>query len=83
MQIDIVGTPVEGNEYLIGSCKYRNEKIGIDELELIQKYASVFRKDGVFHYLIFSKGGFTPDLLAAEQRGEVTLLTLEEIYHPF
>ena len=83
VQIDIVGTPVEGNEYLIGSCKYRNEKIGIDELELIQKYASVFRKDGVFHYLIFSKGGFTPDLLAAEQRGEVTLLTLEEIYHPF
>ena len=83
VQIDIVGTPVEGNEYLIGSCKYRNEKIGIDELDLIQKYASVFRKDGVFHYFIFSKGGFTPDLRAAEQRGEVTLLTLEEIYHPF
>lgn len=80
VQIDIVGTPVEGNEYLIGSCKYRNEKIGIDELELIRNYASVFRKDGVFHYFIFSKGEFTPALLAAEQRGEVTLLTLDDLY---
>lgn len=80
VQIDIVGTPVEGNEYLIGSCKYRNEKIGMDELELIQKYASVFRKDGVFHYFIFSKGGFTPALLEAGEKGEVTLLTLEELY---
>lgn len=80
IQIDIVGTPVEGNEYIIGSCKYRNEKIGIDELELIQNYASAFRKDGVFHYFIFSKGGFTSTLLEAGNRGEVTLLSLDDLY---
>ncbi len=80
VQIDIVGAPVEGNEYLIGSCKYRNEKIGVDELELIQKYASVFRKDGVFHYFIFSKSGFTPALLEKGERGEVVLLTLDDLY---
>ena len=49
IQIDLVGTSVDGNEYLIGSCKYRNEKIGVDELELLQRYAEVFRKDGKFH----------------------------------
>ena len=80
IQIDIVGVPIEGNEYVIGSCKYRNEKIGMDELELIRNYASVFRKDGIFHYYIFSKGGFTPALLEAEVRGEVTLLTLDDLY---
>ena len=80
VQIDIVGTPVEGGEYLIGSCKYRNEKISVDELELLQKYASVFRKDGVFHYFIFSKGGFTPALLEKGERGEAALLTLEDLY---
>lgn len=80
IQIDIVGTPVEGNEYLIGSCKYRNEKIGMDELELLRNYASVFRKGGIFHYYIFSKGGFTPALLEAEKQGEVTLLTLDDLY---
>ena len=44
IQIDIVGTPVEGKDYIIGSCKYRNEKIGMDELELLCDYASVFGK---------------------------------------
>lgn len=80
VQIDIVGTPVEGNAYLIGSCTYRNEKIGLEELELLQHYASVFRKDGIFHYYIFSKGGFTPALMEAAANAQVHLLTLEDIY---
>ena len=80
IQIDIVGMPIEGDEYLIGSCKYRNEKIGIEELELIRRYASVFRKNATFHYYIFSKGGFTPALMEAADRGEVTLLTLDDLY---
>lgn len=80
VQIDLVGTPVEGNEYLIGSCKYRNEKIGIEELELLRRYATVFRRSGTFHYYIFSKGGFTQALYEAEKQGEVTLLSLDDLY---
>lgn len=80
VQIDIVGVPVDGNDYLIGSCKYRNEKIGIEELELLRRYAAVFRQNVIFHYFIFSKGGFTQALLEAEMQGEVTLLTLEDLY---
>jgi AAA+ ATPase superfamily predicted ATPase len=80
IQIDIVGTPVEGKEYIIGSCKYRNEKIGVDELELLREYASVFGKGVKYHYYIFSKGGFTDVLLQAAERGEVTLVSLEEMY---
>ncbi len=80
VQIDLVGVPMEGNEYLIGSCKYRNEKIGTEELELLRRYAAVFRRDGRFRYYIFSKGGFTTALLEMEKQGEVTLLTLEDIY---
>ena len=80
IQIDIVGTPVEGRDYIIGSCKYRNEKIGVDELELIRKYAAAFGKGSTYHYYIFSKGGFTDGLLQAEERGEVHLITLEDLY---
>ena len=80
IQIDIVGTPVEGEDYVIGSCKYRNEKIGIDELNLIRDYASVFGKGKNYHYYIFSKGGFTDGLLQAQERGEVQLITLEDLY---
>ena len=80
IQIDIVGTPIEGNDYIIGSCKYKNEKIGIDELELLKRYASVFGKGTGYHYYIFSKGGFTDGLIAQAKTDSVKLLTLEDIY---
>ena len=34
----------ERSEYLIGSCKYRNEKICIDELDLLRHNAKLFGK---------------------------------------
>ena len=55
-------------------------KIGVDELDLIQDYASVFGKGNNYHYYIFSKGGFTDGLLQAQERGEVQLITLEDLY---
>lgn len=33
-----------------------------------------------YHYYIFSKGGFTDGLLQAQERGEVQLLTLADIF---
>ena len=80
VQIDIVGTPTEGNEYIIGSCKYRNTPIGVDELELLKHYAKVFGKGETYHFYIFSKGGFTQGLQECAQHGEVRLVTLQEMY---
>lgn len=80
VQIDIVGCPVEGNEYIIGSCKYKNEKIGVEELELIKRYASVFGYGSKYHYYIFSKNGFTNGLQGLADKGEVKLVTLQDMY---
>ncbi len=80
VQIDIVGTAVEGKEYIIGSCKYKSEKIGVDELELLKHYASVFGKGEKYYYYIFSKGGFTDSLKKLAKEENVKLLNLEEIY---
>ena len=80
VEIDIVATPVEGNDYIIGSCKYRNEKVGIDELELLKSYARAFGKGGKYHYYIFSKGGFTDGLIKVAEAENVRLITLEDIY---
>ncbi len=80
VEIDIVGTPASGNEYIIGSCKYKNEKIGVNELELLKKYANVFGKGSKYHYYIFSKAGFKTELIELAKKEEVKLLTLEDIY---
>lgn len=81
VQIDLVGTTDKKDEYIIGSCKFKNEAIGIDELELLKKYAGVFGKGKVYYYYIFSKGGFTEGLREAANRGEVKLITLEDMYN--
>ena len=80
VQIDIVGTPAIGNEYIIGSCKFKNEKIGVDELEIIKHYASVFGRGNKYHYYIFSKSGFTQELLDCEKMGKVHLVDLPALY---
>ena len=71
---------LRGNEYIIGSCKYRNEKTGVDELERMRHYAVCVWKGDHYHYYIFSKGGFTEGLLQAQERGEVRLIALEDLY---
>ena len=80
VQIDLVGSTDNKNEYLIGSCKFRNEAIGVDELELLKRYAAVFGKGKIYHYYIFSKGGFTEGLKLLADRGEVKLVSLEDMY---
>lgn len=80
VQIDIIGTSAENDEYIIGSCKFKNEKIGVDELELLQNYAKVFGKGKKYHYYIFSKSGFTHALEERANNDEVKLIKLEEMY---
>jgi hypothetical protein len=85
IQIDIVGVPVpEPNqkmtEYLIGSCKFRNEKIGMDELRRMEHYAQVFGKGSSYYYVLFSLGGFTSELTDYATNNRVRLVTLEDMY---
>ena len=80
VQIDIVCTPIEGKDYIIGSCKYKNEPIGIEEYELLKEYAQAFGKGEKYHYFIFSKGGFTEHLKELGKESKVTLVTLQDMY---
>ena len=50
------------------------------ELELIKAYSRVFGKGKVYHYYIFSKSGFTKGLTELAQKGDVTLVTLDDMY---
>ena len=81
IQIDIVGCSAENDkEFIIGSCKYKNEIIGVDELEKLKEYAQVFNERGKYNFYIFSKSGFTEKLKDLEMQGEVHLVTLADLY---
>lgn len=87
IQLDIVAIAAKadntskGRQFIIGSCKYKNEVSGTDELDLIRDYASVFTNgNDTCTYYIFSKSGFTKGLLELEAAGEVKLITLSDLY---
>lgn len=80
VEIDIVGTPAEGKEYIIGSCKYRNTPVGTDELEMLKDYANTFGKGEKYHFYIFSKAGFTQGLKKVARKENVKLISLEQMY---
>lgn len=84
IQIDIVGVPVHEpnhkiSEYLIGSCKFRNEKPGINEIHLLEHYAAVFGKGTSYYYMIFSLTGFTEELQQYAKSHPVKLVTLKDM----
>ena len=58
--------------------RFVHEFYGI--LVLIKEYAEVFGKGKKYHYYIFSKGGFTNGLMELAEKGEVRLVSLEDMY---
>ena len=68
-------------QMIVGSCKFTGNPVGKDELDLIKDYAAVAaNRDDRCYYYIFSKSGFTENLRKLEQKGEVTLITLGDIF---
>jgi AAA+ ATPase superfamily predicted ATPase len=85
IQIDIVGVPVQEpnrkiTEYLIGSCKFRNEKVGMDEIRLLEHYADVFGKGSSYYFVLFSLAGFTSELQEYAESNRVKLIAISDMY---
>jgi AAA+ ATPase superfamily predicted ATPase len=73
-EIDVVGV---GEAFmLVGECKYSNKKVGIDILESLQKKAVHIELNlPIKHYLLFSKSGFTDELIKlSNQQNDIVLI---------
>ncbi len=73
-EIDVVG--VAKDFLIVGECKYSNKKVGVDILHsLEQKSKKIELKLPIKHYILFSKSGFTRDLIdLTKRRGDVILV---------
>lgn len=60
-------------------CKWRNENVDLDALKTLLDRSGVFHYTKV-HYFLFSKTGFTKGCIEnAEEMGNVTLVSYEDI----
>ena len=78
-KIDIVG--IGESDIIFGECKWSNKKVGINILEeLIKKSENVEVNNKNRSYILFSKSGFTDELLKrAEDSKELYLIELKDI----
>ena len=66
-EIDVVG--MNGNNLVLGECKYRNKKIGIKELDNLKYKASFITKEGQqVIYLLAGASGFTDELIKLKSK---------------
>lgn len=86
-QLDIVAVSKKpnnisgGNSYIIGSCKYTNDPVGIDELGLIRTYAAKFTTaEDSCHYWLFSKSGFSDELTGIAEKEGVILTNISDMF---
>lgn len=77
-EIDIMGEQ-DKNTALFGECKWTNEKVDLGVLETLIQRSKLFPYQRV-HLYLFSKSGFKKGCMdKAEELGNVTLVTYEDI----
>lgn len=80
VEIDIVAK--DGKDYLIGECKWRNEKLDLQVLKNLEEKADVFSKARAkTWYVLFSKSGFTKAVEEeAKRRNDILMIHLETMF---
>lgn len=77
-EIDIMAFDNE-NRYILGECKWRNKKIGLDVLDKLKAKSSLLKISNPIFYL-FSKSGFTTELEKyTDEMQNIRLVDLHEI----
>lgn len=79
VEIDIVAR--DGNNYIFGECKWRNEKLGVSVLEKLREKSDIFSKNrGRTWYFLFSKSGFSDRLIeTANNDDSIVLISIDDI----
>ncbi len=68
---------------LLGECKWRNEKLGMEVVEELIKKSLLFHEVNKY-YIFFSKSGFTSSVKGlAESRKDIILVDLQDIYKEY
>lgn len=79
-EIDIVAKTIDG-DLIFGECKFTNEKVGTREYDDLVRKSKNVGGDKKRYYWLFSKSGFTADLLAAAKNNEaMRLVNLRDLF---
>ncbi len=81
-EIDVLAISYTEKKALIGECKWSVNPVGVNILNDLQRKEKIFRQRGQeeeLSYALFSRVGFTPDLVARAKEMGVMLFTVEQM----
>jgi hypothetical protein len=79
-EIDIVALDNKAQNFILGECKFRNQKTDKSDLDKLKEKSSAVKKGATIHYALFSKAGFTDGLIEqAKEHKNITLFSLADI----
>ncbi|MCL2031770.1 MAG: ATP-binding protein [Methanomassiliicoccaceae archaeon] len=77
-EIDVVAS--SGNKMIVGECKWKSKETGVDVYRDLRNKAAMFADKDIY-YFIFSKSGFTKELMdEAKADGRLTLAGLDDLF---
>ena len=77
-EIDIVAAT--NQEILVGECKWREESVNDEVLDQLQKRAELIRRGRTVRYALFSKSGFSDELLSRAEKEDVILVRASDMF---
>ena len=78
-RIDIVAESDDMTQTMFCDCRFRDSPVGMSVLDGLREKSRKVRSAGVSRYALFSKNGFTQELLDYAEENDVTLVTLRDI----
>lgn len=79
VEIDLIAN--DGKDYLIGECKWRNEKLDLAVLQDLKQKADIFSRNRTHTwFVLFSKSGFTQAVVEeAEKNDNIILVSIDKL----
>lgn len=78
-ELDVVAVDYERKNYILGECKFKKSTFGISDFKKMKEKFVPGIADGNIYYWVFSKGGFTKEVVEAKKEYMLELIELHEM----
>lgn len=78
-ELDIMAVDYTKQNYILGECKYKSSAFTAYDLKNMQQKFKPKKENAALYYWLFSKNGYTKDVMEAAAEQALQLITLDEI----
>ena len=78
-ELDVMALDKERKQYILGECKYKNSPFAMYDLRRMQEKFVPKVQDIALFYWLFSKSGFTKEVLEEAKRQGIQTVTAEDM----